>query len=209
MSFKHLDVIDAAYSGTLVTDRFSSYNHSEPGSILQQKCMAHVLRNLSDHISRQPVGSRAFPRRLKEAFTEAVALHRAYREGEIDLPTYHRRAGPLIEEIDRLLRRRVLIDEANQSVLDSLGWHHDRGSLTRFLHDPVIPSTNNEAERMLRPAVIARKVSHGSASWPGARMRATLLSILQTLCRRTADSLLESIHTLLKGGEMPAADSPA
>ena len=200
-----LDVISRDFAGVLVTDRFSSYNHKELRDIAQQKCMTHILRNLSDHISAQPIGSREFPRQLKEVFAEAVALQRQYRDAELDVETYDRRARPLIERIDRLLRPRLLIDEANQRILDSLGWHHDRGSLIRFLEDPEIPSTNNEAERMLRPAVIARKVSHGSASWAGARTRVTFLSLFQTLKRRTDGSLLEALLNLLLGETMPAA----
>lgn len=74
----------------------------------------------------------------------------------------------------------------------------------RFLDDPPIPPTNNEAERMLRPGVMARKVSHGSASWLGAKTRALFLSVLQTLRRRSDGSLLEALPSLLEGRAMPA-----
>ena len=66
------------------------------------------------------------------------------------------------------LRDRRLKDPDNQRLLNELGWHHDRGNLLRFLADPRIEPTNNRAERALRPAVIARKVSQCSKNARGA-----------------------------------------
>ena len=53
-------------------------------------------------------------------------------------------------------------DRDNGRLQNELGWHDDRGNLLRFLDDPSIEPTNNRAERALRGAVIARKVSHCS-----------------------------------------------
>lgn len=44
----------------------------------------------------------------------------------------------------------------------------DRGNLLRFLRVEGLEPTNNRAERALRPAVIARKVSHCSKNQRGA-----------------------------------------
>ena len=59
-------------------------------------------------------------------------------------------------------------DADNWRLQNELGWHDDRGNLLRFLDDPSIEPTNNRAERALRPAVIARKVSHCSKNVGGA-----------------------------------------
>ena len=59
-------------------------------------------------------------------------------------------------------------DADNWRLQNELGWHHDRGNLLRFLDDPSIEPTNNRAERALRGAVIARKVSHCSKNVGGA-----------------------------------------
>jgi transposase IS66 family protein len=67
--------------------------------------------------------------------------------------------------------------------------HHDRGDLLRFLHEPTIAEpTNNAAERALRPAVIARKVSHCSKNELGAAGFSAFKSV---------------IGTLKKGGDVP------
>jgi transposase len=44
-----------------------------------------------------------------------------------------------------------------------------------------VPAENNLAERDLRPTVIARKVSFGSASDTGANTRSVLMSVLYSL----------------------------
>jgi hypothetical protein len=52
--------------------------------------------------------------------------------------------------------------------------------LFTFVRELAVPSTNNQAERNLRPLVIARKVSGGTRSPAGSRTRMTLASIAAT-----------------------------
>ena len=55
-----------------------------------------------------------------------------------------------------------LSDHDNWRLRNELGWQDDRGNLLHFLDDGRIEPTNNRAERALRGAVTARKVSHCS-----------------------------------------------
>lgn len=84
-------------------------------------------------------------------------------------------------ELEDYLRDRKLKDPDNQRMLNELGWHFDRGNLTMFLEDPEIEPTNNIAERVLRPAVVARKVSQCSKTQEGANAYAAFKSVLSTL----------------------------
>jgi len=59
--------------------------------------------------------------------------------------------------------------------------------LFHWTKSPKVPADNNRAERELRPLVIARKVSFGSQSEAGARTRETLMTVLHTLRKRTAN----------------------
>ena len=197
------EVIGEAFGGVLVTDRFSSYNALS--AVLQQKCLAHIQRNVKDHLIAQPLRARAFPRRLLVFFKEAQSLRNRRDQGEISDQEYGRRVVELAERLDRLLAPRRLQNEENQKLLDGLGWHHARGSLLRFLRDRGVPTTNNEAERMLRPAVIARKVSHCSSSARGALTRSVMVSLFGTLRRRLQDAseVLEWFVRLLNGEPMP------
>ena len=90
-------------------------------------------------------------------------------------------------------------DRDNQRLLNELGRCHDAGSLVRFLDEPGIEPTNNRAERALRPAVIARKVSQCTKSEGGTRAFEAWTSVLATLSRALEgpdllDALVQLIH---------------
>ena len=53
----------------------------------------------------------------------------------------------------------------------------------RFLEEPGIEPTNNRAERALRPAVIARKVSQCTKNARGTRAFEAWTSVVRTLSR--------------------------
>ncbi len=170
------EVVDPEFGGVLVTDRFSSYDAAALSWVSQQKCMAHILRNIKDHILAQPLVARAYPRRLLEAFKEAVALHGDFTASKVSAERYAKESGIVLDRLDRLLSPRRLQNAANARLHRGLLWHHERGNLLRFLEDPSIPATNNEAERSLRPAVIARTVSHCSGSDRGTESRSIFSS---------------------------------
>ena len=69
---------------------------------------------------------------------------------------------------------------ANVRMRQELAWHHARGSLLRFLENPDVSPTNNAAERALRGAVIARKLSAGSRSERGALAFSAFKSVIET-----------------------------
>jgi hypothetical protein len=52
--------------------------------------------------------------------------------------------------------------------------------LFEFVRVPEVAATNNEAERRLRPLVIARKMSGATRSAQGAQTRLALVSLFQT-----------------------------
>jgi hypothetical protein len=52
--------------------------------------------------------------------------------------------------------------------------------LFTFVEYPGCPSENNAAERAIRPAVIARKVSGGTRSERGSRTKSILMSVFGT-----------------------------
>src|SRR5919106_1232229 len=83
--------------------------------------------------------------------------------------------------------------------LKVLRGYHQRGELLRFLEQPEVEPTNNRVERMLRPAVIARKVSQCSKTWSGADAFATFTSVIQTLLKKGApSSVVEALADLFR-----------
>ena len=72
-----------------------------------------------------------------------------------------------------------------------------------FLHDAEVPPTNNHAERMLRPAVITRKVGGCNKTLWGALVHSILASIMVT-CKRQGKRFLDLARRLWRSGETPA-----
>ena len=180
----------------MVTDRGRSYDARALSNVRQQKCLAHILRSISDVVQTKHGRGRSFGKQLKEVLAEAMELWRAYHSGGV--VDFAVQAHQLKETLSYHLRDRVLPDRDNLRLLDELGWHNDQGSLLRFLDDPRIEPTNNRAERALRPAVIARKVSQCSKNEPGAYAFSAFTSVLRTLARKEELSMVEGLYQVFQ-----------
>lgn len=201
------EVVPAAYEGVLVTDRGRSYDASELAGVRQQKCLAHIQRTLSEVLERKQGKARAFGSRLKGLFRQAMDLWHDYHQDK--RTRFAAQAPQLQDAITHHLRDRPLKDPDNRRLLNELGWHHDRGNLLRFLDDPRIEPTNNRAERALRPAVIARKVSQCSKNARGAQTFAAFTSVVRTLARTGTDSIVEGLLHVFHSAQMPDASAEA
>lgn len=197
-----LEVIPRDWPGTLITDRGPSYDAKALAGIAQQKCHAHIERNLAEAMMTQHPGARSLPRAIRRVLRDARDLWSSFRAGMLDERTLHARAGPLRDELSRLLAPRELRDPDNQRLVDGLGWHDDRGSLLRFLLDPDLSPTNNAAERALRPIVTGRKVSQCSKTWLGAFAHAAYVSLLRTIKRRSL-APIPTLTALFHGQPIP------
>ena len=120
-----------------------------------------------------------------------MKLWQAYHRGEA--VNFAAEAQRLRREVAYHLRDRPLKDPDNRRLQNELGWHNDRGNLLRFLSEPSIEPTNNRAERALRPAVIARKVSQCSKNPQGANAFSAFTSIIRTLARHGDQALVERL----------------
>ena len=138
--------------------------------------------------------ARDFGERLKALLQEALALWHEHRDGLV--PDVKADAEALQAEVTYQLRDRCLKDADNQRLLNELGWHHDGGNVLRFLADPRVEPTNNRAERALRPAVIARKVSQCSKNTRGAEAFAAFTSVIRTLMKTGVDSVVDALAQL-------------
>ena len=104
------------------------------------------------------------------------------------------------------LSRDDLVKLVLERLLNELRWYNDRGNLLRFLDDPRIEPTKNRAERALRPAVIAHKVSQCSKNARGAQ---AVASVVHTLTRTGTDSIVEGLLQVFHSGQMPDASAEA
>lgn len=195
--------IPSDYAGVMISDRGTTYDAAELAGVRRQVCLAHVQRSLADVLATKTRGAVRFARRLKDLLGQALALWHERRAGPV--PDFAERASRLRRAITEHLRDRALADRDNQRLLNELGRHHDAGSLVRFLDEPAIEPTNNRAERALRPAVIARKVSQCTRTTRGTRAFEAWTSVLRTLARTTpGPELLDAVVRLAH----PAAPQP-
>jgi transposase len=192
------EVIGDSYQGRLGCDGGKSYDAKELLDVKQQKCLSHLLRLIDRALESQRGPARFFPVTLKSLLKEAIDLYRDYHDPDKKPLDYEDRVREIEKELSQLLRERRLKDEANQRLLKQLHRHHKRGNVLRFLHEPeVIEPTNNAAERALRPAVIARKVSQCSKNEKGAEAFCAFKSVIQTIKKQGGD-VLETLAYLIR-----------
>jgi len=196
------ELIPADYAGVMVTDRGKSYDAEELLGVRQQKCLDHLKENINEVLERKAGRARNFGLKLKSILREARQLWRDQRAGK---------AGNFPAEVERFeeeltfhLRPRILKDQDNQRLLDGIGLQHDRGRVLLFLHDPTIEPTNNRGERSLRPAVIVRKLSHGSKNERGAETFAGFTSVIQTAAKDPDCSIIDALQKLFQSKSLQA-----
>jgi transposase len=107
----------------------------------------------------------------------------------LDRPALQRRLSPLQARLGRLLRRGQVSPDRKAAALCrelSKWWP----ALWTFARVEGVEPTNNGAERALRPAVLWRKGSFGSASEAGSRFAERLLTVVAT-CRQQGREVLD------------------
>jgi transposase len=198
------EVVSQNYQGVMGTDRGRSYEDKSFRRVKQQKCLAHLQRTLSEVLARKKGRARDLAERTRELLRLAVRLWEEYHYG--DREEFDRWVPEVRFVLNYHLRDRPLNDQDNQKLLRMLRRYHQRGELLRFLEQPEVEPTNNRVERMLRPAVIARKVSQCSKTWPGADAFAAFTSIIQTLLKKgTPSAVVEALADLFRATRSESA----
>lgn len=197
------EMLGEDFSGLLGTDRGTSYEAKPLEGIAQQKCLSHLLKNLSEVENTKTGRARCFARDLKQTLREALKLWNLYEHGGMEYREYRQRGQAIERKLTKQLRPRRLSDADNQRMLDGIGKQHDRGRILFFLIDPEVEPTNNRAERGLRGAVIARKVSQCSKNEKGAAIYETMKSVTSTLALR-GHNVVQGLAALIDGKPMLA-----
>ena len=196
------EVIPGDYAGVMGTDRGKSYDAEEFNAVAQQKCLGHLQRNLTEVLEIKKGRAREFGLVLKDMLRQSMELH--HRGSDLPPADYQLQVQQIDAALTFHLRHRILKDEDNQRLLDGIGLHQDRGNLLRFLRVEGLEPTNNRAERALRPAVIARKVSHCSKNPRGAEAFAAFVSVIQTAAQSGAQSTVAYLRNLFSTPASPS-----
>jgi len=183
------ELIPSDYPGVMGTDRGPSYEAEELLGVAQQKCLAHIQRNITEVVESKHGRAVEFGSTLKELLRESMVLWKANQRGEA--ADYDRKVETLENQITDHLRPRMLKDEDNQRLLDGIGLQHDRGNLLRFLHDTQVEPTNNRAERALRFVVIARASGQYPKNDRGAETYTAFASVIRTAMKKGVTSVAE------------------
>jgi len=191
------EVIPGDYEGTMVTDRGRAYDAEEFAATKQQKCIFHVGRSIEEVLETKVGAARDFGERLLALLDEALRHWHRWHEGKRH--GWKKKAERIQRLVSQHLSQREFRDPDNQRLLNELGWHDDRGNLTRFLTDPNVPPTNNLSEQELRLAIQARKVSQCVKNDRGAHALEVHSSVIRTEQRKHPDSLLDALRPIYFG----------
>lgn len=188
------ELIPADYPGVMGTDRGKSYDAQEFDAVDQQKCLNHIRRNITEVVETKQGRARDFGLTLKGLLQQSTELHK--NRPHLPPADYQIQVQQIDEALTHHLRNRILKDDDNQRLLNGIGMHHDRGNLLRFLRVEGVEPTNNRAERAVRPAVIARKVSQCSKNQRGAESFAAFVSVVQTAAQTGVTSTVAYLRNL-------------
>jgi transposase len=179
------------FDGVLVSDFWAAY---DAVGRTKQKCWPHLLRELKEVEESSGNGGDwpAFAKRLRRVYADAIRLESGRgvmpsAEHGMKLARLHGRISGLGTE--------AWTNPHAQRLGKRL--HKYGGELLTFVEFEGVPSSNNHAEREVRPAVLMRKASYGNQSERGAATRGILMSVLRTLKKRGPDPLttiLEALH---------------
>jgi FtsZ-binding cell division protein ZapB len=176
------------FRGMLVSDCLASY---DPPDFRKHKCIAHHLRAIDQARDSPGEKSSAYLREW-ELFFQAVMLIYAMRP-EWEEAFFVERRAALERWCDRLLAA-PCGQPGEARVRNRLA--KQRPHLLGCLYEPAAEPTNNRAERELRPAVIARKLSCGNKTPAGRKCWEVLASIART-CSRQAEDFVQFLATRL------------
>jgi IS1 family transposase len=163
-------LIGEGFLGWLVTDGYGAYRDHPR----RQRCLAHLIRKALALAEGHYGAGSGFGRDLVRDLRRLI--ERVHDGADADA-------------LARLTSRikwncQCNRHEIEKKVRDLAGEIlNDWGAVIAFVADPNLPPTNNDAERALRHAVIARRIGFGTRTDEGSRFYAAGLAVIDT-CRR-------------------------
>jgi transposase len=187
-----VDILGREFKGILSSDCYLAYDEQRFRTWLKQKCVSHLLNDLKEMQESKTGRALCFAREATQILQEALALKA--EKSRWDPFCYFSQAQALESRLDALVStQRRLSDADNSRFAKRLRKH--RPHLLRFLYVDSLDATNNQAERMLRPAVITRKTNGCNRTREGAAAHAILSSVLVT-CRQHSVPILDYLVQL-------------
>jgi transposase len=177
------NILGKDFGGVLVSDCLAIYDDA---TALQQKCYAHHYKAIRQAKALHPHQGEGFLCEVEGILRAAVALQQ--QKADFSLKIFSDLRQALQHKAVQLLEppRSEPNEEAVRKRLNK-----QRDHLFTFLDHDGVDATNNLAERQLRPAVIARKISCGNKTPKGARTWQILTSLAATCAQRATSFIAE------------------
>jgi transposase len=163
-------LVTEAFMGWLITDGYAAYR-SHPK---RQRCLAHLIRKAVACSGAINQKAATIGQWILDDLRELITTIASGSQENC-----------LIRKLLAGLRRVChLGQKADHQKLQALAKEilNDWDAVVAFVNHPELPSTNNEAERALRHAVIARNIGFGTRTSEGSLAYSSLLSVIET-CR--------------------------
>ena len=170
-------LLGISFRGTLVSDRWGGYAWLDPRQ--RQLCWSHLLRDFQSWIDDAKIGE-IYGTHLKTRIGRIFRLWHALKSGSISREVFRTRVrkhqimvATYLDEAARCGDSRTMAMAKRILKLERALWS--------FIDTENVEPTNNYAERLIRPAVIWRKVSFGTDSVVGSQFVERMLTAVMTL----------------------------
>ncbi len=193
-------VLGPAFAGVLSSDFYAAYDHYAGP---HQRCWRHLLTDIHALVERHPsdAGLRAWADQVHGVYARA---QRGVAAAEPDPAVRDREQRACEAALLALCQAHVAADAAvvPQAVLCRRIAKY-LPELFTFVAEPGVDSTNNAAERSVRPVVVQRKISGGTRSLAGTTTFCTLQTLFGTWRVRNLDPLVACRQLLLAHAAAP------
>ncbi len=199
------NVLGLAFKGKLMSDGYQMYRKF----MNRLRCWAHLSRKLRGLAESTDAHAGKLGGQLLAQFLMLQETIYAARAGPDE-------ALPSVRYAVEIAAFKALCEQHRDDLHEGVRtlareFLLDWDVITRQLAEPLLPLSNNEAERMLRHWVIARQLSHGTRTPSGSRACNVLASVIETCRRRNACSrsfLAEVISNARRNLTVPTLPRP-
>jgi len=185
-------VLGKVFQGIVISDFYAAYRWV---SGVKQKCLVHLKRacQVSEYHGAESPEWSQFAHTLGRWIH--LVFHLSRRRHLIPAHTFSARVRFMEDILDKMINYSAKDHNVRRLQKRLRTYRHEL--LTCLMYDDI-PPDNNHAERILRPAVISRKVSFGNRSPKGAFFQSLFMSLFQTWHLRNLDPIDSMLHLISK-----------
>jgi hypothetical protein len=169
------------FGGVLVSDCLAAY---EKVPYRAHKCIGHHLKAIAEARRRPDTADTGYLDEWRLFFRAVIGYYRA--RGHMAAEEFVERRRGLEGWLERLIAT-PRTGPGEVAIQNRIGKR--LGAILTRLYEPAAEPTNNRAERELRPAVIARKLSCGNKTQAGKRSFEVLRSVATSCWKRGHDAV--------------------